>query len=68
MLNGHYNKNELVELLTQRGVLPATYTGGDGSRIGKLPIHLVRTLRITPLVQPNIHLRPIFECVLDELN
>jgi hypothetical protein len=28
VLNGHYNKNELVEVLKQRGVLPANYTVG----------------------------------------
>jgi hypothetical protein len=28
VLNGHCNKNELVELLKQRGVLPASYTIG----------------------------------------
>jgi hypothetical protein len=28
ILSGHYNKNELVEVLKQRGVLPANYTVG----------------------------------------
>jgi hypothetical protein len=28
VLNGHYNKNKLVEVLKQRGVLPANYTVG----------------------------------------
>jgi hypothetical protein len=42
VLNGHYNKKELVELLKQRGVLPAiTQLGEDGSRIINLPIQLV---------------------------
>jgi hypothetical protein len=71
VLNVHCNKNELVEVLKQRGVLPANYTVGRRRIKNRSPrgtcsqevCHKEESLGRT-----NILLRLILELVLDELN
>jgi hypothetical protein len=79
-LDRHYNKKELVELLKQRGVLPASYTIGrrrvkNHKVRGTMKLHLRKSLTSRASAEPhapvrlrigNILLRPILEGVLDE--
>jgi hypothetical protein len=70
ILNGHYNKNELVEVLKQRGVLPANYTVGRRRIKNRKPQEACpdtpREGNHTPKANTRTRVRRIEQTLLDD--